>query len=251
MKPANQQDISSILIYGLSANPVHQGHADLVKGAVENLLKQKYNITQILIVPVYRRNPVGSPKDNLPDTYEHRFRMCEFLAQEVMRAYPRCQVRVSRVEEHLARNSEKPNYTAETLSYLKEYILKEMDFIFLISSGVIYGANPEFSQWHKIDTILKLTSLAVCPRPGFPINYAYIDILTEMGGRFIILDSVKTLNISSTELRIRISQGENPLSLAEKGLISQSVGLYLQETGLYLHNKNGFSKPIYNHETEI
>jgi nicotinate (nicotinamide) nucleotide adenylyltransferase len=251
MKYATQHGKSSILIYGLSANPVHQGHSDLVKGAVENLLKQEYNIIQILIIPVYRRNPVGSRKDNLPDTYEHRFRMCEFLAQEIMLDYPCIHTRASRVEEHLAINSEKPNYTAETLTYLKEHILTEMDFIFLISSGVIFGANPEFSQWYKVDTILKLTSLAVCPRPGFPINYAYIDTMKDMGGRFIILESVKTLDISSTELRFRISRGENPLSLADEGLLSPSVGLYLQETGLYMHNKTNFSKPIYHHETEI
>jgi nicotinate (nicotinamide) nucleotide adenylyltransferase len=239
------------LIYGLSANPVHQGHIDLVTGALDNLLNLGYDVAQTVIIPVYRRNPVGNIKDDLPETFEQRMKMCEIAAQEVLSTYPDIPISVSRVEAHLAKKSIAPNYTAETLTYLKSTVLTGLDLIFLIGSGIVSGKNPEFSQWHKTDTILKVTRLAVCPRPGFPINLPYINALTLNGGHFILLDNVKTPGISSTVLRERLQRGENPIALAEEGLIPLSIAQYLNEQELYQNNITSSKKAQFHHENSI
>ena len=237
------------LIYGLSANPVHQGHIELVIGALKNLSKLDYDVVQTLIVPVYRRNPVGTRKDDLPGTYKQRVRMCELAAQEMLNTHPETLISVSRIEAQLAMKSSSPNYTAETLTYLKNHVLTGLDLIFLISSEIISGENPELNQWYKTDTILKTTSFAVCPRPGFPLNQPYINALTENGGHFILLDGVKTPDISSTALRRRLQRGENPLTLAQEGLIPLSIAKYLSKLDLYQKINTKLKKTQFHHES--
>ena len=222
------------LIFGLSANPVHQGHIDLLTGSLENLRYLGYDIAHILIVPVYRRNPVGISKSSLPKSYEQRVSMCEIAAQEVRSKFPDTIISVSRVEADLAKKSLTPNYTAETLTYLKTHDLNNFELIFIISSELVSGENPEFSQWYQTDTILTTARLAVCPRPGFPPNQNYINAQTKIGGCFIILDDVITPNISSTLIRQRLQKGEDPHVLAQEGWIPSSIAKYLVEHNLYL-----------------
>ena len=64
-----------------------------------------------VFVPVYRRNPVGTRKARLPETYEHRFAMCQ-LAAEIVADRVRVSsdtVTVSRVEARLAQDREEPD----------------------------------------------------------------------------------------------------------------------------------------------
>jgi nicotinic acid mononucleotide adenylyltransferase len=235
------------LVYGLSANPLHQGHIDLMIGALINLQNLGYDIAQTLIIPVYRRNPVGNPKDVLPETYEQRTMMCEIAAQEVRAVIPHMPINVSRIEEYLAMQNDTPNYTAETLSYLKTQVLSELELIFLISSEIVSGEDPELRQWHHIDTILNLTRLAVCPRPGFPLNEHFIHGLSAKGGRFIVLNKVTTPDISSTFLRYRLQSGENPLALTKEGLIPLSIALYLKIHNIYFDRKITLDKAQFHH----
>lgn len=236
-----------VIIYGLSANPVHQGHIDLLTGALSNLLALNFHIKEVLIIPVYRRNPVGSRKDYLPGTYEKRVRMCELASKEVSALFTKIPVNVSRVEEQLATKSHLPNYTSETLAYLKTHTLSDQELIFLISSELVSGQNPEFSCWFQIDNILKISYLAICPRPGFPLNKDYINQLTEKGGRFIILDKVRTPDISSTMLRKRLTNKESPLVLAQEGLIPMSIAQYLDNNNLYQDIDVSLKKAKHHH----
>jgi len=246
MKDAESSLARFALIYGLSANPVHQGHIDLLIGALVNLRNLGYEIAQTLIIPVYHRNPIGNRKNVLPETYEQRVTMCEIAAQEVLAAHPHIPISVSRVEAQLAMKSDEPNYTADTLTYLKAHVLT-LELIFVISSEIVSGENPEFSHWYQTDTILKVTRLAVCPRPGFPLNQHYINTLSPKGGHFILLDSIKTADISSTMVRRRLEIGENPLTLAQEGLIPLSIAHYLLTHNLYHNSKTTLKKPHFHH----
>ena len=249
-KPVNT-GIRCALIFGLSANPVHFGHIELVIGAYENLLDLGYNVAQILIIPVYRRNPVGNQKDDLPGTYEQRVSMCELAALEMCKINPNIDVSVSRLEAYLAQKSDNPNYTAETLTHLQSHGSPDLDLIFLISSELVSGVKPEFSQWYQTETILEVTSLAVCPRPGFCINQSYINKLTDNGGRFIILDNVQTPDISSAALRKRLQRGEDPLALAREDLIPLSIAQYHNEQELYQNNRTALKKTNFYHKNSI
>ncbi|MDF1512599.1 MAG: nicotinate-nicotinamide nucleotide adenylyltransferase [Anaerolineae bacterium] len=213
---------------------MHQGHIDLLVGVLDNLRKMGYPISQTLILPVYRRNPTGAPKDQLPQTFEQRVAMCELAIREVRLEHPDHPIAVSRIEATLAMRGTSPNYTSETLSYLNKHDLAGMKLMFVISSQLLHGMDPEFSHWYHIETILRQATLVVCPRPGFPINQEYIQSLNNLGGHIVVLSDVKTLDISSTIIRQRLARGEHPLALAHEGVIPLSIAHYLAEHNLYM-----------------
>src|SRR6266700_2330604 len=106
------------LFYGLSADPVHQGHVDLVTAAVTELHDRGYVVAEVLLVPVYRRNPVGQqPKNGLPASYQDRVRMTGLAAGVISERLARtgtltCAVTisVSLAARELAVRSGGPNY---------------------------------------------------------------------------------------------------------------------------------------------
>lgn len=223
------------LIYGLSANPVHQGHVDLMAQAYAGLRRLGKTIRQALFVPVYRRNPVGTRKADLPDTYEHRFAMCRLAAGIVAErlAVPENQVGVSRVEAFLAQDREAPNYTAETLGALRRMLEGQYELAFLISSELVSGDDPEFGHWHQVDLILERAALVVCPRPDYPPNLDFVQSLRERGGRIFWLRDVRTTEVAGRDLRARLAHGEDPQTLAAEGLLPPAVADYLQRHPIY------------------
>jgi nicotinate-nucleotide adenylyltransferase len=223
--------MGQILVFGLSANPVHQAHVALVCEAMRALEARDYAIARALIVPVYRRNPVGSGKTGLAETYEHRVRLCELAAEEIRRCLSGVDTRVevSRIAKQLSEASGEPNYTSETLATLRENVPSDAELLFLMSSDLVAGEEPEFARWHRIDKLTAQAMLIVCPRPGYTPNWDFLAALKQRGARVIYLDEVQTLDVSATEIRARLAVGESPKALSEEGLLLSSVALYLQE----------------------
>ncbi|MGC9398040.1 MAG: nicotinate-nicotinamide nucleotide adenylyltransferase [Anaerolineae bacterium] len=220
-----------VLVFGLSANPVHQGHVTLVCKALQALTARGYEVAQTLIVPVYRRNPVGSGKPELAESYEQRVQLCERAVEEIHRCLKeaRTEIQVSRIEKRLSKASGKPNYTAETLAALREEVPDDMELMFLMSSDLVGGEKPEFARWHSIDKLTALATLVVCPRPGYPPNWDFLATLKQRNARVVYLDEVETPAISATEIRERLAAGETPAALSAKGLLPPAVAAYLQQ----------------------
>lgn len=219
------------LVFGLSANPVHQAHIVLVCEAVQALEARGHEIARVLIVPVYRRNPTGAGKTGLAKTYKHRVRLCELAAEESQQCLTGAEtnVEVSRIAKRLSEASGGPNYTAETLAALREEISADTELMFLMSSDLVAGDEPEFARWRRIDKLTALATLVVCPRPGYAPNWDFLAMLKQRGARVIYLDEVQTLEVSATEIRERLVAGEDPQTLHAEGLLSPNVVSYLQE----------------------
>jgi nicotinate (nicotinamide) nucleotide adenylyltransferase len=223
--------MNHILVYGLSADPVHRAHSDLVADAVPALIKRGYAVTRALIVPVYRRN---LPKRDRPAPYEQRLAMCQIAAQEIQRrvASLGVTVEVSRIEEKLAAKSDRPNYTVKTLAALQRSH-RSAGLIFLMSSDLLSGPDPEFARWRGPDKIVRLAVIAVAVRPGYAPDDRLIERYAVEGGQFVLLNELTPAAISGWEIRARIAAGENPLRLAEEGLLLPGVGEYILEKRLY------------------
>lgn len=219
------------LVFGLSANPAHSAHVLLVCEAVQALAARGFEVARVLVVPVYRRNPVGSDKAGLVKTYEHRVRLCELAAEEMQACLTGTEtvVEVSRIAKWLSEASGEPNYTAETLAALREAAPPDAELMFLMSSDLVAGAEPEFARWYRLDKLTALATLVVCPRPGYTPNWDFLATLKQRGARVIYLDEVQTPEVSATEIRERLAAGENPKTLSEEGLLPASVAAYLQE----------------------
>ncbi|MGC9348236.1 MAG: nicotinate-nicotinamide nucleotide adenylyltransferase [Anaerolineae bacterium] len=223
------------LVFGLSADPVHRGHVEMVVQSFGRLRDLGYPMAQVVMVPVYRRNPVGPAKERLAKTYHHRYVMCGLAAREIARrlGLAASRVIVSDVEARLAAGRKRPNYTAETLSYLKLRSQPRRRLVFLISSELVSGSDPEFGRWYEPRTILRLADLAICPRPGYAPNPRFLAALRRQGGCVVYLPDVETPDISSTELRQALSSGQSPLALAHRGLLAPSVARYLHVRDVY------------------
>ncbi len=223
--------MSQVMVFGLSANPVHQAHVVLLCEAVQALTVRGFNVARAIIVPVYRRNPTGASKTGLAETYEHRVRLCELAAEEIQRCLSGLEtnVEVSRIEKRLSEASGEPNYTTETLAALREEVPDATELMFLMSSDLVAGEEPEFARWHRIDKLTAQATLVVCPRPGYAPNWDFLAALKQRGARMIYLDEVQTLDVSATEIRERLASGDSPEVLSEEGRLPSSVAAYLQE----------------------
>lgn len=227
---------SYVLVYGLSADPIHQQHVDLVVDAARALAARGYALAKITLIPVYRRNPTGPrPKDDLPGTFEHRLRMCQLAAEEIAQRLETLPVpvEVSRVEEELAKFREAPNYTVETLSTLQARE-PEAHLIFLLGSDLVAGDLPELGRWREPEKLGQIALLAICPRPGYPPNTAFLDALRRRGAQIVVLDEVETRDMATSHIRQRLEAGEDALRLGQEGLLPLSVARYIHEHGLYM-----------------
>jgi nicotinic acid mononucleotide adenylyltransferase len=203
----------------------------LLCAAVEALIGRGYPLTKALIVPVYRRN---LPKRDRPAPYDDRLAMCQIAAGSVVeRLAPMgVGVAVSRIEEDLAAEPDRPNYTVETLAALRRAD-PSAGLIFLMSSDLISGPEPEFARWRQPDEIARLVVLAVAARPGYPPDEGLLERLGAKGGAFVVLDELHPAAISAREIRQRIAAGEDPAALAREGLLLDGVAAYIREHRLY------------------
>jgi nicotinic acid mononucleotide adenylyltransferase len=231
------------LFYGLSADPVHQGHVDLVTAAVTELSDRGYAIPLVLLVPVYRRNPVGEqPKDGLPETYQDRVQMSELAAGVMGRrlAGLGCTVKVSLAARDLAGRSGGPNYDLETLRYIRDQEEADGELLYLMSAELVSGPEPEFGRWYRPVELARIATVAIAPRPGYPPNMDFLEVLTAEGGRFIFLNNVVTMDVSSSQLRERLMAGADPRLLAREGAIPAPVADYIsRHPGLYSARTTG------------
>lgn len=224
-----------MLVFGLSANPVHEGHVALVTETVRALTGRGYRLAGALLLPTYRRNPVGSAKERLPRTFDHRFAMCRLGAGEIRRRLGTSQipVRASRIEKWLVRDTGEPNYTVETLAALNRLTSDDCELVFLMSADLFAGEEPEFARWREPERIARLATLALAPRPGYARNGAYVRHLEREGGKLLTLDEVETPTVSGTEIRQRLRAGADPLALTAEGLLPRSIARYLSTHPLY------------------
>jgi len=224
-----------LLVFGTSADPFHEGHEALVVESVKALEKAGRRVSKVLIMPVFRHNNLQDDvKQFLPLSYEDRLAICELAAAEIEASLEPLiiPVQVSRLEQELALQSHKANFTSETMQALRLTTEESLELAFLIGIDPLTGAYPTFSHWHNLDLLLETTTLIICPRKGFNPNQTYLETLVAQGSRLILLENLDTPEISSSAIRNRLEKGEDPAVLAREGLISQATADYISKQNL-------------------
>ncbi len=116
-----------------------------------------------------------------------------------------------------------PNYTLEALEEMR----REMPEAELFA---IAGADSFLTlrQWHEPDRLLELADWIVVSRPRSSLDALEgLKLSTEQQAKVHLLETVHE-DISSTELRRRLSAGEDCL-----GLLPGAVAAYIAKHGLY------------------
>ena len=177
-------------IFGGSFNPIHVGHIALAR----QLLKCA-GLHEVWFV-VSPQNPWKSEQELLDD--ESRLNMVRIALRDEENLL------ASDYEFHLQR----PSYTLNTLRHLsKDY--PDREFVLLIG-----GDNwAQFDKWYGYQEILSNYSIVVYPRRGEHVEEK------ELPENVSVVDT-PLLDISSTEIRNRILQGQSIHDLVPKSIES-------------------------------
>lgn len=199
-------------IFGGSFDPVHSGH---VRVAKEILAAD--NLTRLLIIPA-RTQPLKPNGANTGST--DRLAMLQ-LAFE---ATPQVEIDTTEL------NREGLSYTYQTLEQLKA---KYSDTKFTLYLGT--DATSLLPKWAKINYVLEMADIRVIMRPGVECP-DIAEIQRELGGSISAFELQDGIQISSTELRARISTGADLT-----GYLPNNVTAHIKKHGLYGASEGGAS----------
>ena len=223
------------LVFGTSADPLHQGHVELVVDAVRALTARGWKVAEVILMPVFRHHNIQEGvKRSLTLTFEHRYTICQLAADEIRQKLNGMveKVSVSDLERELVWQSNRPNFTAETMEAMRKRTDPKLELAFLIGADSFTGERPGFAQWHRWEELIKDAMLVISPRKGFMPNQSFIESLTERGGRVIYLEEIEVSDISSRIIRTRLETGTDPSTLAAEGILDPEIAEYIANNDL-------------------
>jgi nicotinate-nucleotide adenylyltransferase len=188
-------------LLGGAFDPPHNGHLVLVDAALGH-----FELDRLLIVVT------GDPPHKAVATdAEMRYRLAgaAFAGRE--------RVELSRFEI----DAEGPSYTERTARWAREAF---GDVVFVVGADEF----ASFPSWHDPDGVLAEVRLGVATRPGHP--RARLDTVLALLQRpeRVELFEIPALEISSSDVRDRVSRGE-PIG----ALVPRAVAALIAELGLY------------------
>ena len=199
--------MSKIGFFGGTFNPIHNAHLRIAQEA-----KDRFGLDRILLVPS-GYSWMKDPKEIA--SREDRLRMAELAAEE-------CEgFEVSTIET----DQEGPTYSYETLQKLKA-LYPEDEICFIIGADQLMILE----QWKKPEEIFRLATILVADRGGFDQQEMEEKAaeLTERYGAKIRIYHMEASELSSTELREQIRNGEDIRSY-----VSDRVAEYIEKKELY------------------
>ena len=175
-------------VFGGSFNPIHNGHIALAR----QILKEG-GLDEIWFV-VSPHNPLKSAGSLADDTYRLSLVRAALEGENTLVA--------SDYEFHMPR----PSYMYDTLMAMRRDY-PDRDFVLLIG-----GDNwTMFNRWYRWEDILHNFRIIIYPRQG-----SYIDVSTLPAN--VRLVETELYNISSTEIRDKISKGEDITHLVPEAI---------------------------------
>ncbi len=197
-------------IYGGTFSPPHNGHVNAARmfAAAESLDK-------LLIIPTFIP-PHKTETSTVPA--EERLEMCRL-------AFTDDNFDVSDIEVRRKGKS----YTFDTLTELKE-MYRSDDFYLLCGTDMLLS----FEKWYRFADILSMCTV-VCMRreenaeTGVKLAEKIVELKEQCAADVRLIDA-PPLEVSSTEIREKLSRGENV-----NDLLPTDVYRYIKEKGLYLN----------------
>lgn len=191
-------------IFGGAFNPVHNGHVNLAKEAIEQLKLRK-----LLIIPTFE-----SPhKATKLLSFETRAEMCRLAFEGIS---DKCEVTVSDIERQMGGVS----YTINTIRELSKQLPGEQLFL-LIGGDMLFS----FREWYKYESILKESKVCAVARGGDSFT-DMLEFATEMGRVKVLPTNI--VDVSSTEIREKLAAGADISQL-----VPQKVAEYIAKNDLY------------------
>ena len=205
-------------IFGGTFDPIHLGHLRL---ALE--LKQQLSLDEMRLIPGHR-----PPHREQPQVSSAlRLEMLKLALQDC----PQLQWD----DRELRR--EKNSYTYDTLCELRKEFGSDISLVLCMGEDAFAG----ISTWYCWQEIIRLAHIVVIARPGWAIpdqgeakqflqqhQGTVADLKRETCGK-IVMQSLRMLPISATEIRQQIARGESP-----QFLLPDAVWRFIREKRLYI-----------------
>lgn len=186
-------------LFGGTFDPPHKGHLSIAKAALDSL-----PLDEVWFIPTYE----PPHKEEATSSSTHRLRMLQLMIEDEK------DLRIETIE--LERKGK--SYTIDTMNAL---LAREPSFSFYF---IIGGDQVEsLHQWYRIEELLEKVTFVGVERPGvqWDEDVPVIQLI------------VQPIDVSSTEVRQRIEQGERV-----DQWVDHRVYTYIKEHELY-----GYRKP--------
>lgn len=181
-------------------NPVHQGHIKTAKDIISKL-----GFNKVVFVPAY-----------IPCHKEIKTNSADRL--NMLKLVVGGNIEVSDIEFKLP----KPSYSYRTVQEILKHKKEGEKVNYIIG----FDAFKKIESWKNSDYLMKNVHFIVLKRTGE--LRAEIEKLKEKGFDFEIVDSIDTIDISSTEIREKVKNGADI-----SGLVDEKVKRYIKENELY------------------
>ncbi len=196
----------NICLFCGTFNPVHNAHIRMAQYVL-----RKFDFEKVIFIPSY----IPPHKNTQGVSAENRMEMVRLAINGQKR------FEVSDIEFQLAQKYEK-SYTYLTILELRKLFNTEEKFNFIIGTD----AFEKIESWYEADKLKGLLKFIVSRRED-DCDLSRFDYLREKGFDFDFTN-LAFYDISSTELRNKISRGE---SISD--LVPAAVEDYIIENGLY------------------
>jgi nicotinate-nucleotide adenylyltransferase len=185
--------IMQIMLFGGAFDPPHNGHRRIAELVIQHKLAD-----ELWFVPCFQ-HPFA----------KHMAPAADRLAMLQLIKLPRTRLCRYEIDQHTV------SYSIDTL---KNFSSNEPQhkFSWLIGSDAI----PSFDQWKDYEELLRKYAVFVYPRAGFPLRSPYL--------KMQLIDHVPEIDISSTQVRAAIAQGE-PIDQ----LVPTPIAHYIEDHALY------------------
>lgn len=195
-------------ILGGSFNPIHNGHLALAKTVCDEL-----KLDQLIFIPA------GFPPHKIHEFLapaEHRYAMVK-LAVTCDRRFS-----VSRIEL----DAEETTYTVKTMKTFKELFHENDELFFVLGADSLV----DLVNWWSFRELMSLCTFVAAARPGVPRDAMNAEMarLKELYGARVVAVDMPLMDISASEIRRRVAQGE-----AFSAYIPEAVASYIIRNGLY------------------
>ena len=193
-------------ILGGTFDPVHYAHLALAEEA-----RTQLDLKLVIFLPA------GQPPHKLCRIItptHHRLTMLQLALKSNLHFV------ISRVDvDRLG-----PCYTADTLVLLQRKWGPETEFYFIIGADSLL----EMRTWYRPERIIELAHLAVAARPGHPFQLKRLEESMPGISQRVKVIRVPLLDISSTDLRRRLREGQSI-----KYYLPEDIEAYVVEHKLY------------------
>ncbi|MCX8094148.1 MAG: nicotinate-nucleotide adenylyltransferase [Candidatus Goldbacteria bacterium] len=192
-------------LFGGTFNPPHIGHLLIARN-----IKKEFNLDKIIFIPA-NIPPHKQSNNNIIDGI-HRFEMLKLLLKK----------EPDFIVSDFELKRKEISYTIETVKYFKNEFLNQ-ELFFIVGSDNFYYIET----WKDYKNLLNMINFIIYIRSGYTkekIIQKHKNILNEK----ILWSKSQQIDISSSEIRAKISMGENC-----KEDVGEAVWEYIQKNNFY------------------